>query len=111
LQKRQVESIGKEVVVLLKKYAIAIFAPMLILVMVVNIQAKTVSVRYELENLRSEISQLELQKESFEEVIAGMKSPERLLCRARELGMSFQLPVVDTPRLAMGGQEDRVTEP
>ncbi len=96
---------------LLKKYAVAIFAPMLVLVLVVNIQAKSVNTRYELENLRGEISQLTLQKESYEGVIAGLKSPHRLLRRAQELGMTFQLPVVDAPRLAMSAEEGQVLEP
>jgi cell division protein FtsL len=94
---------------LLKKYAIAIFAPMLVLVVVVNMQAKAVNARYELENLRCEISRLNLQKESFEGVIAGLKSPDRLLCHAEELGMAFQLPVVNSPRLAMSGEEGRAS--
>lgn len=94
-----------------KKYAVAIFAPMLVLVLVVNIQAKSVNARYELENLRGEMSQLTLRKESFQGVIAGLKSPNRLLCRAQELGMTFQLPVVDSPRLAMSAEEGQVLEP
>ena len=94
----------------LRKYAIAICAPMLVLVLVVHMQARAVNTRYELENLKGELSELGLQKESFEGVIAGLKSPDWLLCRAQERGMVFELAVVNAPRLAMGGDDSRVLD-
>ena len=83
---------------------------MLVLVLVIHVQARAVSARYELEGMKGELSELGLQKESFEGIIAGLKSPDQLLCRAQERGMVFELAVVHGPRLAMRGDESQVQD-
>lgn len=86
---------------MLRKYIIMMLVPMATLLLAVFQQVRVVNAGYELENMMVEASDISLQKERLEGELAVMKSPEKLLSRARELDMQFELPVVSDNRIAL----------
>lgn len=92
---------------MLRKYMTVVLAPMAALLLAVCQQVRAVNAGYRLENLLGEASDITLRKEVLESDLAAMKSPERLLFRADELGMRFELPVVPDERIAVRGRSGR----
>ncbi len=86
---------------MLRKYVILVVPPIIALLLVAYQQVRVVNTGYRLEYLKGELGNILLEREILESEIAAMKSPEHLLSRAGELGMQFELPVVQAPRLAL----------
>ncbi len=90
----------------MRKYMTMVLVPMVALLLAVFQQVRVVNAGYELENMLGGASNIGIQKESLESELATMKSPEGLLSRARELGMSFVLPAAGAERIALVNPEN-----
>ena len=97
---------GGEEAGMLRKYMTMVLVPMAALLLAVFQQVRAVNAGYEMENMLGETSNIGLQKELLESELAAMKSPEGLLSRARELGMSFVLPAARAERVALVNSEN-----
>ena len=86
---------------MLRKYIAIAMAPLLALLLAVYQQVGAVNAGYRLEDLRAEMARVTVQRESLECDVASMRSPERLLAKAQEWEMEFELPAA---RIAMEGE-------